>query len=166
MKRYIALFRGINISGKNTIPMTELQKGFVELGFREVKTYLNSGNVIFSSETDDIRSLVMQVETMIKNQFDLDIPVFIISKEEMGNILDHAPHRWDDKNKEIYDNLIFMPPPTTFKEVFGEIGEPKEELEKIMNYKNVVFWSFNRKHYQKTNWWRGTASTIRNIVKI
>ena len=146
--------------------MTELQKGFVELGFREVKTYLNSGNVIFSSETDDIRSLVMQVETMIKNQFDLDIPVFIISKEEMGNILDHAPHRWDDKNKEIYDNLIFMPPPTTFKEVFGEIGEPKEELEKIMNYKNVVFWSFNRKHYQKTNWWRGTASTIRNIVKI
>ena len=56
MKRYIALFHGINISGKNTIPMTELQKGFVELGFREVKTYLNSGNVIFSSETDDIRS--------------------------------------------------------------------------------------------------------------
>ena len=103
---------------------------------------------------------------MIKNQFDLDIPVFIISKEEMGNILDHAPHWWDDKNKEIYDNLIFMFPPTTFKEVFGEIGEPKEELEKIMNYKNVVFWSFNRKHYQKTNWWRGTASTIRNIVKI
>ena len=38
-------------------------------------------------ETDDIRSLVMQVETMIKNQFDLDIPVFIISKEEMGNIV-------------------------------------------------------------------------------
>ena len=179
MKRYIALFRGINISGKNKIPMTELQKGFVELGFREVKTYLNSGNVIFSSETDDIRSLVMQVETMIKNQFDLDIPVFIISKEEMGNILDHAPYWWDDKNKEIYDNLIFMFPPTTFIEVFGEIGEPKEELEKIMNYKNVVFWSFNRKHYQKTNWWRGTANTsisskltirtantIRNIVKM
>ena len=87
MKRYIALFRGINISGKNKIPMTELQKRYVELGFREVKTYLNSGNVIFSSETDDIRSLVMQVETMIKNQFDLDIPVFIISKEEMGNIV-------------------------------------------------------------------------------
>ena len=116
---------------------------------------------------------------MIKNQFDLEIPVFIISKEEMGNILDHAPHWWDDKNKEIYDNLIFMLPPTTFKEVFGEIGEPKEELEKIMNYKNVVFWSFIRKHYQKTNWWRGTASTsisskltiritntIRKIVKM
>ena len=87
MKRYIALLRGINISGKNRIPMTELKKGFEGLGFKEVKTYLNSGNVIFSSETDDIRSLVMQVETMIKNQFDLDIPVFIISKEEMGNIV-------------------------------------------------------------------------------
>ena len=42
-----------------------------------------------------------------------------------------------------------MFPPTTFIEVFGEIGEPKEELEKIMNYKNAVFWTFNRKYYQK-----------------
>ena len=47
MKRYIALLRGINISGKNRIPMTELKKGFEGLGFKEVKTYLNSGNVIF-----------------------------------------------------------------------------------------------------------------------
>lgn len=47
MKRYIALLRGINISGKNKIPMSELKKGFAELGFSEVSTLLNSGNVIF-----------------------------------------------------------------------------------------------------------------------
>lgn len=47
MKRYIALLRGINISGKNKIPMAELKKAFEELPFEEVKTYLNSGNVIF-----------------------------------------------------------------------------------------------------------------------
>jgi len=39
------------------------------------------------------------------------------------------------------------------------IGNPKEEYEKVHNYKNVVFWSFNRKDYQKTNWWRETANT-------
>ncbi|WP_460281319.1 DUF1697 domain-containing protein, partial [Clostridium senegalense] len=48
MKRYIAFLRGINISGKNKVPMAKLKNGFEELGFREVKTYLNSGNVIFS----------------------------------------------------------------------------------------------------------------------
>lgn len=54
MKRYIAFLRGINISGKNKVPMAELKKGFEGLDFTEVKTYLNSGNVIFSSDEDDI----------------------------------------------------------------------------------------------------------------
>ena len=47
MKRYIALLRGINVGGKNKISMKELKAGFEELGFRDVVTYLNSGNVIF-----------------------------------------------------------------------------------------------------------------------
>ena len=159
MKRYIALLRGINISGKNKIPMTELQKGFVELGFREVKTYLNSGNVIFSSGEDNIGSLTSRIEVMIKDRFGLDIPVFVISKEDLEDILQHAPDWWGDENKEIYDNLIFIMPPATFAELWGEIGEPKEGLEKIKDYKETVFWSFSRKDYQKTNWWPKTAST-------
>lgn len=41
---------------------------------------------------------------------------------------------------------------------YNEIGEPKPELEKIKDYKDVIFWSFSRKDYQKTNWWSKTAS--------
>ena len=81
MKRYIALLRGINISGKNKVPMAELKKGFETLAFVEVKTYLNSGNVIFSSDEDNIRKLTDKIEEMIKNQFGLDIPVFVLSKD-------------------------------------------------------------------------------------
>lgn len=163
MKRQIAFLRGINVSGKNKIPMPELKNGFEKLGFQEVKTYLNSGNVIFSSDGEDVRSFTNQIETMIKNQFGLDIPVFVILKEELEDILRNAPDWWGDENKEIYDNLIFIMPPATFAEVFNQIGEPKEELEKIRDYKEVVFWSFSRKDYQKTNWWSKTAST--NISK-
>lgn len=47
MQRYIALLRGINVGGKNKISMKELKAGFEELGFSNVVTYLNSGNVIF-----------------------------------------------------------------------------------------------------------------------
>lgn len=50
MKRYIALLRGINISGKNKVPMAELKQGFEALGHTEVRTYLNSGNVIFQGK--------------------------------------------------------------------------------------------------------------------
>ena len=159
MKRQIAFLRGINVSGKNKISMAELKDGFEKLGFQEVKTYLNSGNVIFSSDGEDVRSFTNQIETMIKNQFGLDILVFVILKEELEDILCNAPDWWGDENKEIYDNLIFMMPPATFAEVFNQIGEPKEELEKIRDYKEVVFWSFSRKDYQKTNWWSKTAST-------
>lgn len=63
------------------------------------------------------------------------------------------------ENKGIYDNLIFILPPATFNDVYNEIGEPKDGLEKIENYHDVIFWSFHRKDYQKTNWWSKTAST-------
>lgn len=89
----------------------------------------------------------------------------------------NAPDWWGNENKEIYDNLIFIIPPTTFLDVYNGIGEPKKELEKIKDYKEVIFWSFNRKDYQKTNWWSktasanistkltiGTANTVRKIV--
>lgn len=167
MKRYIAFLRGINISGKNKISMAELKKGFEELGFREVKTYLNSGNVIFSSDGDKAESFANQIETMVKSQFDFDIPVYVISKEELEEILRNAPGWWGNEDKEIYDNLIFIMPPATFAEVFNEIGKPKEEFEKIKDYKTAVFWSFSRKDYQKTNWWSKTASAnIRNKLTI
>ena len=158
MKRYIAFLRGVNISGKNKVPMAELKRCFEELDFSEVKTYLNSGNVAFSSDEDNIEVLTSQAEMIINRQFGLDIPVFVISKEKLEDILQNAPEWWGDEKKEIYDNLIFIMPPATFAEVWGEIGEPKEELEKIKEYRETVFWSFSRKDYQKTNWWPKTAS--------
>lgn len=158
MKRYIALLRGVNISGKNKVPMAELKRGFEKIAFEEVKTYLNSGNVIFSSNEDDTKKLVCQIEAMIQNEFDLEIPVFVISTEELVDILHHAPKWWGEDNKEIYHNLIFIMPPAKTSDVCNEIGEPKKELEKIESYKDVIFWSFNRKDYQKTNWWSKTAS--------
>ena len=139
MKRYIALLRGVNISGKNKVPMAELKKGFEELGFAEARTYLNSGNVIFSSDEGNIEGFTNQIETMIQRFFGFDIPVFVISKEALEDILAYAPDWWGNEDKATYDNLIFIIPPTTFADVFGEIGEPKEELEKIQGYKEAVF---------------------------
>lgn len=158
MKRYVALLRGINISGKNKISMAELKNKFGKLDFEEVKTYLNSGNVVFSSDEDSIEKLTRLIERAIKNEFGFDIPVFVISKDRLRDILNNASSWWGIDNKEIYDNLIFIMPPVTFSDVYNEIGEPKEDLEKIEDYNEAVFWSFSRKDYQKTNWWPKTAS--------
>ena len=179
MKRYAALLRGVNISGKNRLPMAELKKCFEALDFAEVKTCLNSGNVVFSCANADAAELSGRIERMIQHEFGLDIPVFIILQEELADILRHAPDWWGTENKEIYDNLIFIIPPADFADVYCKIGEPKEGLEQIQDYRAAVFWSFIRKDYQKTNWWPKTASadigqkltirtanTVRKIAKI
>lgn len=159
MERYIAFLRGINISGKNKVPMAELRQGFEQLGFTEVKTCLNSGNVSFSSEEKDTVKLTSRIQEMIQSQFNLKIPVFMITKQKLEDILRHAPRWWGTENKEIYDNLIFIMPPASFADVYHEIGEPKEGLEQIQEYEQAIFWSFSRKEYQKTNWWSKTANS-------
>ena len=159
MERYIALLRGINVSGKNKIAMSELKSGFLELGLEGVATYLNSGNVIFSSTATDVSIHLEEIESMIKGRFDLEIPVFLISQRDLNEILQNSPDWWGDENKEIYDNLIFMISPLSYEEFYSEIGNPKAESEKVQHYGNAIFWSFSRKDYQKTNWWSKTANS-------
>lgn len=159
MGRFIALLRGINVSGKNKIVMSELKASFIELGYTAVSTYLNSGNVIFSSDVDDKDIISTTIESMIKNKFELNIPVFIITQEELVDILNNAPDWWGDDSKEIYDNLIFIFPTITYEEFYDTVGTPKKEYEKAYHYRNAIFWSFSRKEYQKTNWWSRTASS-------
>lgn len=159
MTRYIALLRGINVGGKNKISMQKLKECFEELSFHEVKTYLNSGNVIFSTSKTNIANMTSSIKAMIQKTFNLDIPVLVISQESLQKVLQKEPSWWDSKGKEIYDNLIFIIPPATFKDIYDNLGKPNDEYEKIENVENFIFWSFDRKNYQKTNWWSKTASS-------
>ena len=158
INRYIAFLRGVNVSGKNKVAMSELKKQMSEHGFSDVATYLNSGNVIFSCDNNDEIFISDKIKSLIVSAFGIDIPVFVILQAELTDILSHSPDWWGDDNKEIYDNLIFIIPPATYNDIYQAIGEPKDGLEKIEAYKNVIFWSFSRKDYQKTNWWSKTAA--------
>ena len=167
MIKYIALLRGINISGKNKISMSELKKEFEQLGYENSITYLNSGNVIFTSDIDSKDIIKDNIHLMILNKFKLDIPVHIITAKELEEILDSSPEWWGTDDKKIYDNIIFIIPPTKYAEVYQELGEPNKKYEKICEYKNNIFWSYNLENYRKTNWWSKTATTkISNKITI
>ena len=114
-----------------------------------------------------MKKIVNDINLMIKDKFNLDIPVFVISLNELGNVLDNSPNWWGSDNKEIYDNLIFMFPNTNYDEVFNEVGDPTENIDMIENYKNVIFWSFDLRNYRKSNWWIKTAScSIKDKITI
>ena len=157
--KYIALLRGINISGKNKISMPELKKLLEENNYQNVSTYLISGNIIFECNTNNKQTIMDNIHTLIKTKFLLDIPVYITTDKELETILNNSPKWWGSSNKEIYDNLIFIIPPTKYEEVFNTIGLPKEGLEQIEEYNNCIFWSFDLNNYRKSNWWVKTAST-------
>lgn len=159
MIRYIALLRGINVGGKNKISMQKLKECFEELSFCEVKTYLNSGNVIFSTSKTNIPNITSSIESMIKKTFNLDIPVLVISQKSLQNTLQNEPSWWDSEDKGIYDNLIFIISPATFKDVYDNLGKSNDQYERIENVENFIFWSFDRKNYRKTNWWTKTANS-------
>lgn len=179
IKRYIAFLRGINISGKNKIVMSDLKAEFERMKFLTVSTYLNSGNVLFTSENDDVTEMKDAIEEMIRIRFDVQIPVYIISQEELADILAHAPVWWGTGNKDKYDNLIFIITSDRTEKICDMIGQPSDGLEKIEVYKNSIFWTFERKSYQKCNWWKKTArdgiaekltirtaNTLRKICKL
>ena len=157
--KYVALLRGINISGKNKISMSELKSELENNKYQNVTTYLNSGNVIFESCIDNKETIMKDINKIIYGKFNLEIPIFIITTSELENILKHCPNWWGTDNKEIYDNLIFIIPPTKYNEVYNTIGEPSKDIEKIEEYNNSIFWSFDLSKYRKANWWIKTAST-------
>lgn len=155
MTKYIAFLRGINISGKNKIEMAQLKAELATAGFEEVSTYLNSGNVAFSTGESQPRQAL---EQLIQDRFGLQIPVYVIEADALKDILENAPDWWNTGNKEQYDNLIFILSDDTPEDLCALIGDPSDGLEQIQIYKNVIFWSFDRKLYQKCNWWKRTAS--------
>ena len=155
MKKYIAFLRGVNISGKNKLNMSELKSELMKAGLSDVSTYLNSGNILFSADKADAGKTI---EEVIKDRFHLEIPVYVISADALNDVLAHAPSWWDTGDKGWYDNLIFILTEDSPEEICRLLGEPSKGLEQIQVYKDVIFWTFDRKLYQKCSWWKKTAS--------
>ena len=138
--------------------MPELKTALGEKGFADVKTYLNSGNVLFSDDEMNAVKLAEGIRAIIFEIFKLEIPVFVIPQDELKELLSKAPSWWGNDSKDIYDNLIFAITPYSIETVAEKIGEPSEKIEKVQICGNAAFWSFDRKLYAKANWWKKTVT--------
>ncbi|RYE12251.1 MAG: DUF1697 domain-containing protein [Sphingobacteriaceae bacterium] len=84
--KYIALLRGINVSGKNIIKMELLRSEMSALPVFNVSTYIQSGNILFESN-EDAASLTRLITNMLKDRFELDITVIIVTPEDLENAI-------------------------------------------------------------------------------
>ena len=90
MTTYIALLKGINVGGKNIIKMAELKQHLSKIGLNNVRTYIQSGNVIFESEKA-AAILRDELEKEIEKQFGFQVPVFLRTLEEMKRLVAQSP---------------------------------------------------------------------------
>lgn len=91
MNKYIALLRGINVSGQKKIKMTELKDLFDELGFKDTETYIQSGNVVFSESEPEVSKIEKRISAVIKKKFKFDVQVIVVSPEKISNIIKKNP---------------------------------------------------------------------------
>ncbi len=149
MIEYIALLRAVNVGGKNKVTMSILKQEMQTKGFQNVITYINSGNILFDSEfskehnTDILRSI-------IKDSFNLDIDVIIVSTKDLEESLSFVPVWWHDGNKEVVHNALFLFDPKTRDEMLEYTQNYDSYIESVFIYEDMIFWSANRPSYTKT----------------
>lgn len=89
--KYVCLLRGINVSGKNLIRMAALTESFEALGFAEVDTYVQSGNVVFETKRQPPAALARTIRDRIDQDFGLDVPVVVRSAAELERVVAANP---------------------------------------------------------------------------
>jgi uncharacterized protein (DUF1697 family) len=91
MITYIAILRGINVSGKRIIKMDALKEMLTELNFEKVRTYIQSGNIVFEAKNTNANQLEKTLPAEIKKQFGFDVPVIVLDIDELKSIITKNP---------------------------------------------------------------------------
>ena len=136
---FVALLRGVNVGGNNMIKMSELKLSFEKLGFTQVSTYINSGNIIFRSKETDPRKLERKIEQMLVKDYELDSKVVVRSVVEMETLVKNLPKHWDGDSNWRY-NVMFLRHTIDSEDIVAEL-QFKNDIEQVVYCPGALLWS-------------------------
>ncbi|QMU65758.1 MAG: DUF1697 domain-containing protein [Flavobacteriaceae bacterium] len=131
LEKYIVLLRGINVSGKNRLPMQDLRNLLYNLDYQTVQTYIQSGNIILNSD-EDKPEIAWKIKEGIENRFEYNVPVIIRTVDEWKEAITNNPYPTDEE-KLLYFTFLNEIPKNTDIEVNGT----KDDAYTIVN--DVVY---------------------------
>ncbi len=139
MTTYIILLRGINVGGKNKVPMADLRKCLGDLGFSNVATYIASGNVILESDKspDRIKALI---EGALPKNFTLDselIKVLVLSRKQFQAAFDNKPEGFGEQPDKYHSDAIFLVDLDTTDAL--SVFKPREGVDTIWPGHGVIY---------------------------
>lgn len=163
---YVALLRGINVGGKNKVEMKQLKAVFEEAGMTSVRTYINSGNVIFSSSIRARTRLVDTLEKAIARRFGFKIGVVVRDVKSMRAVVKAIPSHWAD-DKTMKCDVMFLWDDVARPSVLKEL-QFKPEMEDVRYVAGALIWRVDRKDVTRSGMMKLARSplykqmTIRN----
>jgi uncharacterized protein (DUF1697 family) len=105
---YVAFLRGINVGGKAIVSMASITQALVDIGLSDVRTYINSGNVIFSTRASDTLRLGARIEKALEEGTGMPIKVLVMNHKSLKKLVDAIPRNWvDDKTMRTYVLLLW-----------------------------------------------------------
>lgn len=166
-KVFVALLRGVNVGGNNMISMSSLKTSFERLGFDNVSTYINSGNIIFKSKEADARKLERNIEGVLSKEYGLQSKVVIRSLPEMAKLVENLPKSWTADSSWRY-NVIFLRHTIDSEEMVKDVF-PKSDIELVTYRPGALLWSAQVSNLSRTNMLKLSSKkifqdmTVRNL---
>lgn len=163
---YVALLRGINVGGNSKVSMAQLKTLFERIGVENVKTYINSGNVLFSDDTHSVPQLITKLEAGIQKEFGFSVKVLIRDFDNIKQVVAALPKNWVN-DLTMKTDVMFLWPAVDSKDVLKKIVI-KEKLDRVKYVPGAILWSVDRKDVTRSGMMRlaGTKlykeMTIRN----
>ncbi|MBU3114184.1 DUF1697 domain-containing protein [Clostridium lacusfryxellense] len=136
--RYVVLLRGINVAGKNRIKMIDLKNIFESLKFKNVKTYIQSGNVVFDYDITDIVKLTRVIEVKINDTFGFFVKVIVRNEEEFRSIVNNNPFV-NDTNVELDKLHVVIMSDIPDPKLLLNLDIKKEDNEKFLINKKEIY---------------------------
>lgn len=131
MTTYISILRGINVSGQKLIKMDALKTMYESLNFKDIQTYVQSGNVVFSAKENNPKVLEKIISSEIESAFGFDVPVIVLNITTLKSIIDKNPFTKDKQKDVSFLHVTFLadPPKTFDKESIAHKKQINEEIE-------------------------------------
>lgn len=158
MTKHIALLRGINVGGNKKVSMAKLKELFQSLGFQNVSTYINSGNVLFESDEKSDKKLVSIIEQSLFEHFGFEIQVVVRSLDEIKKIAKAIPETWQN-NTEQRTDILFLWEDFDNKKTLDLIQQTVG-VDTLIYTKGAIIWHFDRKHYTKSSMHKFIGTTV------
>ncbi len=146
---FVALLRGVNVGGNNMISMSSLKESFTALGFAQVTTYINSGNIIFKTKESDARKLEKKIEQMLSKEYELGSKVVIRSLAEMEQLVKSLPRNWNSDSSWRY-NVIFLRHTIDSEKILTDVPI-KGSIEEVLYLPGTLLWSAQIDELNRTN---------------